>query len=61
MLIVEDNFFNLIAVQGIVNQFGMKSDTTSDGLSALELIKVKFEGSEGTYKLIMMDYAMPAI
>lgn len=43
----------------MLHQFGLTSDKVVESTEALPLIKNKFEKSASTYRLIMMDFAMP--
>ena len=59
VLLVDDSVFNLIAVEGLFNQFGLDCDTAVDGTEAVKLIRKQIESDLPVYKLIMMDYSMP--
>jgi signal transduction histidine kinase/ABC-type amino acid transport substrate-binding protein/CheY-like chemotaxis protein len=54
VLIVDDVETNLFVAEGLLQPYGLKIDTASDGLEALEKIK------KGTiYDLVFMDHMMP--
>ena len=59
VLIVDDNFYNLTAIINMMSRFNLKADTAMDGDEAVQLIRDRIESEHTTYKLIMMDYAMP--
>jgi len=57
ILIVEDNYVNLVITSKFVQSYGCKMTTASNGQEALELIK---SGSED-FDLILMDIRMPVM
>lgn len=59
VLIVDDNFFNIIAMQGLLLQYSLQSDKARNGLEAQEMIKKRFRNKGDSYRLIIMDYSMP--
>ena len=68
ILICDDDSFSIMAVKGLLTQFGLENDTASSGEYAISLIKQRLEscledGSDGPgmYKLIVMDYSMPGM
>jgi len=55
VLLVEDNEINIQVQTEFLNQMGLKVTTVTDGLQAIELLKIKhFDG-------ILMDYQMPVM
>ena len=42
VLIVDDNVFNMIAIQGIVLQFGLSSDKANNGAIAQRMVRERF-------------------
>lgn len=67
VLIIDDQQFNLFAMQGQLSQFRVASDTAMSGEKALELLgerlKALVEGdiTKPLYKLIVIDYSMPGL
>ena len=61
ILIVDDNCFNILALQGLIYQhFNLQIDSANDGQQALSKVKQKYQMMNGeTYKLILMDFSMP--
>ena len=59
VLVVEDNFFSLLAVINLLEQYGFECHSATDGQEAFELVKDKFLKTQTTYKLILMDVYMP--
>lgn len=53
VLVVDDNFVNLRVASGIMKSYGLRVDTVSSGMEAIELCK------ENQYQLIFMDQMMP--
>ena len=43
----------------MLEQFNIESDTASDGIQALELVKQRNKDKRDCYKLILLDYSMP--
>ena len=63
ILIVDDNAFNLKAIQELLKAFGLEAEKVTDGELALQNV-VKNEGcckSCKNYKLIFMDVEMPML
>ena len=58
-LVVDDNSFNMLAIQSVLEQFNIESDTASDGIQAIELVKQRNKDKRDCYKLILLDYSMP--
>ena len=59
VLIVDDNLYNLTAIINMLQRFGLSADTAMDGDEAVLLVRKRIQTAHSTYKLIMMDYAMP--
>ena len=60
ILIVDDNFFNILAIKGILKpQHNLESDYATCGQDAIVQFKVKYQRTGSNYKLILMDYSMP--
>ena len=58
-LVVDDNSFNTLAIQSVLEQFNIDSDTASDGLQAINLVKQRNKDKRDCYQLILLDYSMP--
>ena len=43
----------------MLEQFNIESDTASDGIQAIEIVKQRNKDKRGVYKLILLDYSMP--
>ena len=63
ILIVDDNCFNILALQGLIQQnFKLQIDSANDGDQALNKVKQKYRMmNRETYKLILMDFSMPVM
>ena len=63
ILIVDDNCFNFLALQGLISQhFKLSTDCANYGDEALLKVKQKYQLMKGeTYKLILMDFSMPIV
>lgn len=59
VLIVDDNLYNLTAIINMLQRHGLSADTAMDGNEAVLLVKKRMQTVQTTYKLIMMNYAMP--
>ncbi|EWS71512.1 response regulator receiver domain protein (macronuclear) [Tetrahymena thermophila SB210] len=60
ILLVDDNEFNLYALEARLRMYQFSTDKTTSGFQALELIKKKYENSCcKRYHLIFMDIDMP--
>ena len=59
ILIVDDDSFNIVAIQSLLQQFNLKSDYCNDGKEAIEMVKKRSKSDDPMYKLILMDYSMP--
>ena len=54
VLIVDDTETNLYVAKGLMVHYGLKIDTASSGMEAIEKIK-----NGGTYDIVFMDHMMP--
>ena len=63
MLIVDDNIFNIITLQMMLEPLNLKSDMALNGLDALEKIKSRREQApaDNMYKVVFMDCNMPVM
>ncbi|KAL4512428.1 hypothetical protein ABPG72_005430 [Tetrahymena utriculariae] len=61
ILVVDDNDFNLYAIQMCLKSYGFISDKATSGFMAIDKIKQRLKQSDCclTYKLIFMDIDMP--
>ena len=39
MLIVDDNYYNIVAIASMFTQYGIIAETATDGLEAIEMVK----------------------
>ena len=58
MLIVDDNYFDSVALMGLFEQYQLSVENAYDGLKAFDMVKKRFESTGSTYKLIMMETVM---
>ena len=59
LLIVDDNSFNICALESLFSQFNFECDSCVDGREAIKLVQARCESNDPMYKLILMDYSMP--
>ena len=59
VLLVDDNVFNLIALNSLFKQFGVECDQAFNGTESIKKVRNLSESGQPLYKLIMMDYSMP--
>ena len=59
MLVIDDCPFNVCALQGLLEQFNLQSDTACNGLEAIRRLQTRFHKGLKPYELILMDYSMP--
>ena len=59
VLIADDCPFNICALQGLLEQFNLKSDSACNGLEAIQLVESRIENGKPVYDLVLMDYSMP--
>ena len=59
MLLIDDCAFNVVAIQGLLQQFQFESDYCLDGSDAVNAIKQRIEAGVSLYKLLLVDYSMP--
>ena len=59
VLVVDDNTFNTVAIQNLLMQFKVESDSAVDGNQAIHWVKQRFNFQRSAYKLILLDYSMP--
>ena len=59
---MDDCFFNIVAVLGILEKWNLQSDQCHNGLEAIQMVKERYHTVSDTrpmYKLILMDFSMP--
>ena len=59
---MDDCFFNIVAVLGILEKWQLESDQCHNGLEAIEMVKQRHmqkSADKPMYKLILMDFSMP--
>ena len=61
ILIVDDNWYNMMAVISLLKAFNLEADVATSGAEGIDLIKKRLASNMTTYKLIMMDYSMPIL
>ena len=61
ILIVDDNWYNMMAVISLLKAFNLEADVATSGAECIDLIKKRLASNMTTYKLIMMDYSMPIL
>lgn len=59
VLVVEDNFYQSVALITLLQQYGLEIDYATDGQEAFEKVKSRFEETSTSYTLIIMDVFMP--
>ena len=61
VLIVDDYFYNRLALKGLIEQFQIECDLASDGQEAMDMVMAQFErgGEASMYGLILIDLNMP--
>ena len=59
MLIVDENFYNIVAIQAMLKKYQIETDATTDGKEALEMVKKLYREKNRTYNLILMEFEMP--
>lgn len=59
MLVVDDNYYNIVAITSMFIQYKIQAETATDGLEAIEMVKQLYTEHKTTYDLIMMDFSMP--
>ena len=59
MLVADDCPFNICALQSLLEQFNLKSETACNGIEAVQLLESRIEKGQPVYDLILMDYSMP--
>ena len=55
ILIVDDNFFEKIALKNLFEQYQFDCDLASSGLEALNMVQARQNSGKQMYKLIMID------
>ena len=59
VLIVDDNSLNMVAISNSLLQLGIDSDSVTNGQKAIDIVIQRFQKTDTTYRLILMDYSMP--
>lgn len=59
ILVVEDNTFNICALESLFIQFNMQCESCCNGLEAIKMVKARLDQKRPMYGLILMDYSMP--
>ena len=58
-LVIDDNFYNVFAINSMFQQYSINADSATDGFEAIQIVKKLYEKEKVTYDLILMDYDMP--
>ena len=61
MLVVDDDAMNIVVLQALLRQHGVKSDQAIGGLEGLAMVKQRFESQTSMYTLLLIDYSMPGL
>ena len=61
VLVIDDNSFNVFAVQSLLKQYSLEADVAEDAQQAIQKVQQRLAASPGVpfYRLILMDYSMP--
>ena len=59
ILVVDDNYFNLVAITSMLEQQQFECDSAMNGEYAINAVKDLYKTQKRTYNLILMDYKMP--
>ena len=59
VLLVDDQQFNLFAMQSMFESLGVSAEICLSGDLAIEMLAQRFENDQPLYKLIFLDYSMP--
>ena len=57
ILLVDENAFSVIAIQGILGQYGLEVDHAMSFAAGFEMIKKRLEKNGTIYSLILVDSA----
>ena len=58
-MLVDDNQYNIVAIETMLEQFQLTTETSLDGIQAVEMVTKLYREKGATYDLILMDYTMP--
>lgn len=59
VLVVDDCPFNIHALQSLLEQFELASDSACNGIEAMRRFEKRLREGNTFYELILMDYSMP--
>src|SRR3569833_1837495 len=59
ILVADDDPFNVMSIEGIINTFNLSIDKCYDGQSALDWISKSILTKQPPYKLVILDNQMP--
>lgn len=61
ILLVDDNQYNIVAIETMLQQFQLATETALDGTQAVAMVAQLFRDKRAMYDLILMDYTMPVM
>ena len=61
MLIVDDELFNRMALEAMLNSEGIESVQVQDGYKAIELLNQLISEAKPIFRLILLDFSMPVL
>ena len=61
ILVVDDNSLHTITILKILKEFGLNANVANDGSEAVQRVQELYEKRQTTYRLIIIDYAMPVL
>ena len=53
--------FTIIAIKGLIEQFGLTCDVLSDGQDTKECVRERIRSKKQPYELILVDFDMPRV
>ena len=56
---MDDDFYSSYVVSATIQQYSLECDLVYDGQQAFEMVMKKFERTQTSYRLILMDECMP--
>ena len=60
-MVVEDNLYAAMALITIFEQYSLRCNMVSGGREAVNMVKQRYEKSQTSYKLIIMDLYLPEL
>ena len=56
VLVVDDNYYNIVAITSMFIRYKVEVETAIDGSEAIEFVKELYESQETTFDLILIDF-----